>query len=185
MCRRWTSSTSVGGGHTKDRDLTNERCELGTPHPYHYQNSRSAILAKKHVLCEKPVTVNAAELKSLLTLARENGVFFMEGMWTRFQPLARAFKGALEDGKLGPPVSLHADLSGDFDIESAYVMHPSLSPDGPSLDAKTFQQVTGYWTLDSGAGHYSICMFLSYMTSGSQRAERTFVATVVPIRWSG
>jgi predicted dehydrogenase len=79
------------------------------------------------------VTANAAELKSLLTLARENKVFFMEAMWTRFQPLAHAFKRILEGGRLGPPVSLHADVSRDFDIESACVMHPSLSPDDPSL----------------------------------------------------
>ena len=65
------------------------------------------------------MTSNAAELQSLLTLATENGVFFMEAMWTRFQPLARAFKRVLEEGKLGLPVSLHADLSTDFDIESA------------------------------------------------------------------
>jgi len=95
------------------------RCESGTPHTHHYQNSKDAILTKKHVLCEKPVTSNSAELRSLLTLAKENGVFFMEAMWTRFQPLSRAFKEVLEDGKLGPPVSLHADLSNYFNIESA------------------------------------------------------------------
>lgn len=114
------SSTLVGARrHTKDLDLAENGCGSGTPHTYHYQNSRDAILAKKHVLCEKPVTTNAAELKSLLTLARENGVFFMEAMWTRFQPLAHAFKRALEDERLGPPVSLHADLSRDFYIEGA------------------------------------------------------------------
>jgi len=99
--------------------LAEGRCDSGTPHTYHYQNSKDAILAKKHVLCEKPVTSNSAELRSLLTLAKENGVFFMEAMWTRFQPLSRAFKEVLEDGKLGPPVSLHADLSNYFNIESA------------------------------------------------------------------
>ena len=68
------------------------------------------------------MTSNTAELRSLLALAKENGVFFMEAMWTRFQPLARAFKEVLEDGRLGPPVSLHADLSIDMDIESAFVI---------------------------------------------------------------
>ena len=76
------------------------------------------------------MTVTAAELKSLLILARENGVFFMEAMWTRFQPLAHAFKKVLEDGRLGPPVTIHADLSHDFDIESACVMRPSPVHDG-------------------------------------------------------
>ena len=79
------------------------------------------MVAKKHVLCEKPVAMSSAELRSLLTLARENGVFFMEAMWTRFQPLAYAFKRVLEEGRLGPPVTLHADLSHDFNIEGACV----------------------------------------------------------------
>lgn len=42
----------------------------------------------------------------------------MEAMWTRFQPLALEVKRLAEEGVLGKPVVLHADLSGDFDIES-------------------------------------------------------------------
>ena len=57
-----------------------------------------------------------------MALAKENGVFFMEAMWTKFQPIARAFKRVVEDGRLGPPISLHADLSIDMDIESAFVI---------------------------------------------------------------
>ena len=80
------------------------------------------------------MTSNAAELRSLLALAKENGVFFMEAMWTRFQPLARAFKKVLKDGNLGPPVSIHADLSRDFDIESTCAISPVCLPYGSSLD---------------------------------------------------
>lgn len=91
---------------------------LGTPHAYHYINARDAILAKKHVLCEKPVTLNAAELRSLISLAKDNGVFFMEAMWTRFQPLVKEFKMIAEEGSLGDPVTLHADFSNFFGIDS-------------------------------------------------------------------
>ena len=89
------------------------------------------------------MTSNAAELQSLLTLATENGVFFMEAMWTRFQPLARAFKSVLEEGKLGPPVSLHADLSRHFDIESACVTWPFSSQYGslPDTDLPTSHRI--------------------------------------------
>lgn len=90
----------------------------GTPHTYHYANSKAALLAGKHVLCEKPVTSNGAELRSLLTLAKERNLFFMEALWTRFHPLTFELKKVAEEGSLGDPVVLHADLSGDFDIES-------------------------------------------------------------------
>jgi len=54
----------------------------------------------------------------LVSLARQHGVFLMEAMWTRFQPIAQAIKGVIDQGGLGAPVMVHADLSGDFDIES-------------------------------------------------------------------
>ncbi|EIN06157.1 NAD(P)-binding protein [Punctularia strigosozonata HHB-11173 SS5] len=101
---------------------------IGTPHTMHYINAKDAIIAKKHVLCEKPVTSNAAELKSLLALAQEHGVFFMEAMWTRFQPLVKEVKRIMDEGSLGPVNILHADLSGDFDIENIPKTHRMLDP---------------------------------------------------------
>ena len=64
------------------------------------------------------MTVNAAELRSLLAAAKEHNVFFMEAMWTRFQPLTLEVKKIIEEGSLGAPIMLHADLSNDFDINS-------------------------------------------------------------------
>ncbi|KAJ6485867.1 NAD(P)-binding protein [Mycena sanguinolenta] len=101
---------------------------IGTPHTYHYINALDAIRAKKHVLCEKPVTSNVAELRALLAAAKEHGVFFMEAMWTRFQPLPQAVIKILDSGELGAPVVVHADLSGDFDIHNIPKTHRILDP---------------------------------------------------------
>ncbi|KAF6761551.1 hypothetical protein DFP72DRAFT_803397 [Ephemerocybe angulata] len=101
---------------------------IGTPHTVHYATALNAIKAGKHVLCEKPVTSNAAELRSLLAAAKEHKVFFMEAMWTRFQPLALEVKRIAEEGSLGKPVVLHADLSGDFDVENIPKTHRILDP---------------------------------------------------------
>lgn len=94
----------------------------GTPHTKHYENARDALTAGKHVLCEKATTSNAAELRALLKLAKEKNLFFMEALWTRFQPLTQEVKRIAEEGSLGLPVVLHADLSGDFDVESELVL---------------------------------------------------------------
>ncbi|KAF7325609.1 NAD(P)-binding protein [Mycena kentingensis (nom. inval.)] len=101
---------------------------VATPHTYHYENSLDAIKAKKHVLCEKPVTSNLAELKALLAAAKEHGVFFMEAMWTRFQPCPLAVMKVLESGELGAPVTVQADFSIDFDIENLPKTHRILDP---------------------------------------------------------
>lgn len=71
------------------------------------------------------MTSNAAELRSLLSLAKENGVFFMEAMWTKFQPLSKEVQKIAAEGTLGNPVVLHADMSGDCDINSKLLLVPS------------------------------------------------------------
>ncbi|TRM65274.1 NAD(P)-binding protein [Schizophyllum amplum] len=101
---------------------------IGTPHTFHYANAIDALKAKKHVLCEKPVTSNAAELRALIAAAKENGVFFMEALWTRFQPLSLEIKQVAYSGELGLPIALHADLSEDFDIENIPTTHRMLDP---------------------------------------------------------
>jgi predicted dehydrogenase len=73
--------------------------------------------AGKHVLCEKPATCNAAQLRALLKVVAENDVFFMEAMWTRFQPLLMEVKTVIDSGDLGAPVVVLADLSRNFGIE--------------------------------------------------------------------
>lgn len=51
---------------------------VGTPPVQHYENCRDALLAGKHVLCEKPFTLDLAELDALIALAKEKKLFLME-----------------------------------------------------------------------------------------------------------
>lgn len=46
----------------------------------------------------------------------------MEAVWTRFQPLSLEVKKLIDGGTLGPPVVLQADLSGNFDIQSLFIL---------------------------------------------------------------
>lgn len=83
---------------------------IATPHPFHQPNARLFLNAKKHVLCEKPVCVNGAQATKLLECANQNGVFFMEAMWTRFLPaIQEAFKIA-NSGEIGEIRGVKADF---------------------------------------------------------------------------
>lgn len=113
--------------------LSNARADpeatvVGTPHTLHYENALEALNAGKHVLCEKATTSNAAELKALLKLAKEKKLFFMEALWTRFHPLTLELKRIAEEGALGDPVVVHADLSFDFHLENLPLTHRMLDP---------------------------------------------------------
>jgi predicted dehydrogenase len=44
---------------------------------------------KKHVLVEKPIGLNVQEAKAMIDEASKQGVFLLEGMWTRFFPATK------------------------------------------------------------------------------------------------
>ena len=71
---------------------------VATPHPMHHEDALLALRAGKHVLVEKPFTMNAAEAEELVAEARERGLFLMEAMWTRFLPHIAAIRRLLRAG---------------------------------------------------------------------------------------
>ena len=83
---------------------------VATPHPQHAAACILCLEAGKHVLCEKPLAVNAAEARSVAACAREHGVLLMEGMWTRFIPATVALRTLLAGGEIGEPHVVHADI---------------------------------------------------------------------------
>ncbi|SFL80307.1 Predicted dehydrogenase [Paenibacillus sp. 1_12] len=74
---------------------------VATPHSEHKDNVLASLLAGKAVLCEKAFTVNASELEELILIARENKVFLMEAMWTRYLPAIHKVREWLASGVIG------------------------------------------------------------------------------------
>ncbi|MGH3148540.1 MAG: Gfo/Idh/MocA family protein [Rubrobacter sp.] len=83
---------------------------VATPHPFHAGNVELCLEAGKAVLCEKPLTVNAGEAERVIRLARERGLFLMEGMWTRFFPLMERVRALISGGGIGELRMLTADF---------------------------------------------------------------------------
>ena len=59
----------------------------------------AALLAGKHVICEKPCTTTAAQTRELFALAREKGLFLMEAEKMLFLPAVQAVKAAIDNMK--------------------------------------------------------------------------------------
>ena len=93
---------------------------IATPHSHHYQHVRLALEAGKHVLIEKPITVNASQAQILYSIAKEKGLFLMEAVWTRFFPLTLAIQDFIRSGKLGTIKRVYADLSFWKDVEQEF-----------------------------------------------------------------
>jgi predicted dehydrogenase len=82
---------------------------IATPHPGHYEAALAAIEAGKHVLVEKPFTMDADEASRLIDAARARNVFVLEAMWTRFLPHIVRIREILAAGTLGDIVSVTAE----------------------------------------------------------------------------
>ncbi|MFB8243698.1 Gfo/Idh/MocA family protein [Streptomyces sp. NPDC055952] len=89
---------------------------VATPHTAHRAAAGLCLAAGRHVLCEKPFTLNLRQAEELVALAREHGRFLMEAMWMYCNPLVRRLKALVDDGAIGEVRSVQADfgLAGPF-----------------------------------------------------------------------
>lgn len=74
---------------------------ISTPHNTHISFLQQALAAGKHVLCEKSITLNSAELEEALALAQEHHVVLAEAMTIYHMPLYRKLQAVIQSGALG------------------------------------------------------------------------------------
>jgi predicted dehydrogenase len=111
---------------------------VATPHPFHAENVELCLGAGKAVLCEKPISVNAAEAERVVGLARENGLFLMEGMWTRFFPLMVEVRRFLSDGTIGDVRMLNVDFGFRADLDPVSRLFDPALGGGALLDVGVY-----------------------------------------------
>lgn len=68
------------------QDPNVEVAYVGTITPNHLELSQMILEHGKHLLCEKPLTMNEKQTQKLISLAKEKGLFLMEAVWSRFFP---------------------------------------------------------------------------------------------------
>ncbi|XP_029937023.1 trans-1,2-dihydrobenzene-1,2-diol dehydrogenase-like [Myripristis murdjan] len=92
----------------KDADI--DVVYVGTIHPHHLSSGTLFMRSRKSVLVEKPLAMNAREVRALITAARDNNVFLMEAIWTRFFPVSLEVRRLLAQGDVGEVQMVRADL---------------------------------------------------------------------------
>ena len=84
---------------------------VATPHGLHYEQMLDILKYKKHILCEKSFTLNANQAKHIYDLAKAQGVFVMEAMWTRFLPITHDVLNVMNSGLIGIPHAMRVDFA--------------------------------------------------------------------------
>lgn len=96
-----------GGGKTYAdyremlRDPEIDAVSVATPNKYHLQPTVDALRAGKHVLCEKPLGMNADECKQMCAAARDAGKILQVGLQNRWTGPARFMKQYIDGGAMG------------------------------------------------------------------------------------
>ncbi len=74
---------------------------IATIHPHHAEWMIKTAEAKKHVLVEKPISINHATAQKMVEAARENDVFLMEAFMYRCHPQIQRMVELIQDGEIG------------------------------------------------------------------------------------
>ena len=82
---------------------------ISTPHTFHHENALLALNAGKHVLIEKPFTMNAWQAREIVELAESKGLIALEAMWTRYLPHMDRIRELIRSGALGDVRTVIAD----------------------------------------------------------------------------
>jgi len=107
---------------------------VATPHPMHAENTLMALHAGKAVLCEKAFTINRREALEVVELARAQGLFLMEAMWSRFMPAIAEVKRIVASGEIGAVHQLSADFGFCATTDPAHRLHNKELGGGALLD---------------------------------------------------
>lgn len=84
---------------------------VASPHESHYDYVKRALLEGKHVLCEKPVTLDTDQLDELFQIAKQNDLVFLEAIKTAFFLGFTKILTDIQKGKIGEVKEVRASFS--------------------------------------------------------------------------
>jgi predicted dehydrogenase len=156
---------------------------LCTPHTQHTEQIVKAANAKKHVFCEKPLSLSRADVLRAVSACNQNRVKVAVGHEKRFEPPIQELMRLLKSGELGTPLQIEANFVQDKFL--------SLPADNWRLSAKEApagpMTATGIHLLDLSVGVMGAAdrVFASVKTLGSQLVNGDTLGILVNFKSGG
>ena len=104
----------------------------------HTQWVLAALEAGKHVLCEKPLAMNAEEARLMMATAQDNDRMLVEAVWTRWQPRMQRMADIVHNGDLGDVINISSSFTFQGDLTDNYRSDPTMGG-GALLDVGGYQ----------------------------------------------
>jgi predicted dehydrogenase len=165
------------------RDPQVQGVVLCTPHTQHTEQIVRAAQAKKHVFCEKPLSLSRLDVLRAMDACNANGVTLAVGHEKRFEPPIQEAMRLVKSGDIGTPLQIEANFVQDKFL--------SLPPDNWRLSAKEApagpMTATGIHLLDLSIGVFGPAerVFASVKTLGSQLVNGDTLGILVNFKSGG
>jgi xylose dehydrogenase (NAD/NADP) len=126
--RAWADEFQVPRAYESYRELIDdpevEAVYIPLPNELHKTWVLAAADAGKHVLCEKPLALDAAEARAMVAHCRARGVVLMEAFMWRHQPRTAALRRLIDEGAIGTLRLIRSSFSfpidpGDWRLDRA------------------------------------------------------------------
>ncbi|NYF12263.1 putative dehydrogenase [Pseudoclavibacter sp. JAI123] len=156
---------------------------IATPSETHCEIAVQALRAGKHVLIEKPIAMSAAEAREIFDVAAGQGLFAMEAMWMKFNPLHKEIERRVAAGLLGEVSSVRASFGTPFHARGG---RTSPAQAGSALRDRGIYTVTlAHWLLGEGGVGYAEGTLLDGVDVRGSAVLRFGATPHAQLAWSG
>lgn len=101
FAEKYDITKSFGSYEEMLNDQSIDAVYIATASHLHYKHCLMCLEANIPILCEKPFTTNAQDAEAIAQVAGEKGIFCMEGMWMRFNPVIQHARQLIQSGSIG------------------------------------------------------------------------------------
>lgn len=118
------------------------------PNHLHKPWTLRALDAGKHILCEKPLALNAAEAQEMVEAAQSAKLLLMEGFMYRFHPRSQRIKQLVDDGRIGTPRLIKTAFTFNLSDPDNSRYRPEMGG-GALMDTGCYGVSLARWLLDA------------------------------------
>ena len=124
-----------------------EAVYISLPNSLHLPLAIKAMRAGKHVLCEKPLGMNAAEVEEAIAVSKETNRIFVEASWNRWHPRSQRIREIVASGELGTITKIRTCFTYDGLDQENIRLDPKLGG-GILYDLGPYSTVAPLWAMD-------------------------------------